>query len=344
MFKQLEGARLGIFIFFGTVLLVLSIFLVGSKESLFVSTIKIKTYFSSIEGLKTGAPVRLSGYDIGNVSAIELADDNSGRVLIEMNINIDLRHLIRLDSEASIETEGLVGKKLVAISPGSPDLEVIQNGGFIKSKNPLNIAAIIEETTATLSYLKTMTKEFAEISQKINTGEGSLGKLINDDKLYSSAVSITKTAEKSLDSMTTKLSEITDFIVGFGDNLKNIIKNADDAMTDIKEIVKSVDNGEGLVGSLIKDKSMVDSVRAMVNNLALTAKNANVATVKLAENMEALKHNWLFKSYFEERGYWDVLEYEKNIEAKLQEVKTQNLILDKKIKEMLDLEKKLDNR
>ncbi|MCX7875210.1 MAG: hypothetical protein N2321_03465, partial [Melioribacteraceae bacterium] len=60
MLKQLEGARLGIFIFLGTVLLVISIFLLGNKEKLFTQTIEIKTYFDQIEGLKPGAPVRLS--------------------------------------------------------------------------------------------------------------------------------------------------------------------------------------------------------------------------------------------------------------------------------------------
>lgn len=344
MFKQLEGARLGIFIFLGTVLLVVSIFLIGSKESLFVSTIKIKTYFESIEGLKTGAPVRLSGYDIGNVSSIELADDNSGRVLVILDIQDNMRHLIRLDSKAAVETEGIVGKKLVTITPGSPNLDVIQDYGFIKSKSPLNISAVIDEAKQTLGYLKVIAEDFSEMSAKVNSGEGTLGKLINDDQLYNATVSITKTADKSLDSLTTKFSEISDYIVSFGENLKSIINNADETMISVKNIVTSIENGEGVAGALLKDKSMTDSVKSMITNFTRTAKNVDIATVKLAENMEALKHNWLFKSYFEERGYWDVSEYQKEIDAKLQEIQTQKLILDSKINEMKELQKKLDNR
>jgi len=80
MFKQLEGARLGLFVFLGTVLIVLSIFLIGNRESLFVTSITINSRFESVEGLKTGAPVRLSGYTIGSVNSISLADDTTGKL------------------------------------------------------------------------------------------------------------------------------------------------------------------------------------------------------------------------------------------------------------------------
>ena len=92
MLRYLKGARLGLFIFLGTVCLVIAIFLIGSKEALFISSITLKTKFTRVEGLKTGAPVRLSGYTIGSVSNIELADDTSGNVLVTMNVDKNIRH------------------------------------------------------------------------------------------------------------------------------------------------------------------------------------------------------------------------------------------------------------
>ena len=86
MLKNLEGARLGIFVFIGTVLIVLSIFLIGNRESLFVSSITVKAYFKTVEGLRNGAPVRMSGYDIGSVKSISLASDTTGRVVVNMRI------------------------------------------------------------------------------------------------------------------------------------------------------------------------------------------------------------------------------------------------------------------
>lgn len=342
MLKQLEGARLGIFIFIGTILLVISIFMLGSKENLFIRTIEVKTYFNQIEGLKPGAPVRLSGYDIGSVSSISLVDEQSGNVEVKMRIDNRLKHFIRLDSRAAVETEGLVGKKIISISPGPPNLAVIDEGGIIQSKDPINIASIVEESEAVISYLRDLTKDLSEIVRKVNQGEGTIGKIVNDDRLYNAAVRITNNADKSLTVLTERLSEITDIIVNTSGSIEAIVANVDTAIFDARNLLNRVEQGEGALGLLIADQSVADSIQIIINNLVKTSDDTRLATSRLAENMEALKYNWLFKSYFEQRGYWDKAEFEKQIDAKLIELKKQNEILDRKIQELVDLEKKLN--
>jgi len=341
MFKHFEGARLGIFIFLGTVLLVISIFLIGNKESLFVSSISIKSYFNRVEGLKSGAPVRLSGYDIGNVSNITLASDTSGRVEVIMNIDNDVKHFIRLDSKASIETEGLVGKKIVSISPGSHEAEIISEGGIVQSVSPVNIAEIIGETQETMAYVKSMMKDFSEIVSKVNQGDGTIGRLINDDELYESTVIITQDADKSLNAITQKIAEVSDFILDISGGFASIVSNVDTAAANVKMLVDNINSGEGVIGSLISDKSAYDSVQVVIRNLVSTTEEAMLGAARFAENMEALKHNWLFKNYFEQRGYWDKTAYQNEIDQKLKDLKIQNQLLDQKIQEMLDLEEKL---
>jgi len=342
MLKNLEGARLGIFIFFGTVLLVFSIFLLGNKEKLFTGTTEIKAYFDQIEGLKPGAPVRLSGYDIGSVSSIALVNGKSGNVEVLMRIDNDLKHFIRLDSKAAVETEGLVGKKIITITPGSEGMAEIEEGGVVKSKNPLNISAIMEQTESTISYLKDLTKNLSEVIGKVNQGEGTVGKLVNDDQLYKNAVSITRNADKSLTAVTDKLNSLSDIIVDMTGNIKSIITNVDDAITDVRSVVNKINNGEGTIGALVSDKKIADSVKTVISNLAKTSDYARIATSSLADNMEALKHNWLFKGYFEERGYWSQSEYEKAIDLQLKELKKQQEILDEKMKTLSEMESKLD--
>lgn len=344
MLKQLEGARLGIFIFLGTILLILAIFLLGSKEKLFTNTIEIKAYFDQIEGLKSGAPVRLSGYDIGSVSSVSFANDASAKVEVKMRIVNDLKHLIRIDSEASIETEGLVGKKIVAITPGSTDAAEVASGGVIKSKTPMNIAKIIEETESVMGYMKDLTKDFSEIFAKVNQGKGSIGKLVNDEQLYKSAVSVTQSADKSMNTITKRLDEISDIIVNTSGSLKSIVGNVDATINDLRNILSNIKNGEGVLGKLISDKKMADSVSSVIRNLVKTADQTRIATSSLAENMEALKHNWLFKSYFEERGYWNQSEYEKAIDLQLGELKKQQQIVDEKMKELKELELRLQKK
>jgi len=344
MLKQLEGARLGIFIFLGTILLVLAIFLLGSKEKLFTSTIEIKAYFDQIEGLKSGAPVRLSGYDIGSVSSVSFANNASAKVEVKMRIVNDLKHLIKFDSEASIETEGLVGKKIVAITPGSSDAAEVMNGGVIKSKTPMNIAKIIEETESVMGYMKDLTKDFSEIFAKVNQGKGSIGKLVNDEQLYKSAVNVTQSADKSMNTITKRLDEISDIIVNTSGSLKSIVGNVDVTINDLRNILSNVKNGEGVLGKLISDKKMADSISSVIHNLVKTSDQTRIATSSLAENMEALKHNWLFKSYFEERGYWNQSEYEKAIDLQLSELKKQQEAVDQKMKELKELETRLQKK
>ena len=344
MLKQLEGARLGIFIFFGTVFLVISIFLLGSKEKLFTTTIEIKAYFSQIEGLKSGAPVRLSGYDIGSVNSISFSHDSTAKVEVSMRIDNALKHFVHLDSEAAIETEGLVGKKIVTITAGGADANEITDGGTIRSKNPVNVSAIIEETQGIMANIKDLSKDFSEIFAKINQGEGSIGKLVNDQGLYNSAVNLTKSADKSMSVITNRLDEIADIIVQTSGSLKSIIGNIDSATVDVRSLIHRVNKGEGALGALVGDKNISDSVKIMIRNLVKTSDDARIATSSLAENMEALKHNWLFKSYFEERGFWNRSEYDKALELQLTELKKQQDILDKKIAELKELESKRDTK
>jgi len=83
-----------------------------------------------------------------------------------------------------------------------------------------------------------------------------------------------------------------------------------------------------------------DSVRfaAILTGLREVTEQSRIAASRLAENMEALKHNWLFKSYFEDRGYWDAEEYENVLDEKTQELNDKIELLDKKIEELKSLE------
>lgn len=342
MLKQFEGARLGIFIFLGTVFLVLAILLLGNKESMFVSTIKIKAYFTRVEGLKKGAPVRLSGYDIGSVSDINLANDTTGRVEVLMRIDKSYVKFIRIDSKASIETEGLVGKMLVTISPGSQGKEIIGEGGTIQAKAPINLAEIFSETNAIMINVKNLTKDFSDVVFKINSGDGSIGKLVNDDMLYKSVTQVVQSADKSLNLITDRMNEISTMISGLYGNMQNISSNIEGASKDVKDMVGDVKAGKGMIGALLNDNKSYDSVKTIINNFTSASSNVVKISEKFSENMEALKHNWLFKSYFEQRGYWDKADFEKELDKKLKDIKEQTEKLDSKIIEMQKLEKGID--
>lgn len=344
MLKHLEGAKLGLFIFIGTVLLVLSIFLVGSKDALFSDNIYIKSYFDNVEGLRTGAAVRLNGLNVGSVSDVRLMEMNQYRVEVTMRINKDVKQFIRLDSEASIETEGIIGSKIVVITPGSKENATIDDGGVIMSQAAVNMNQIISETQDIMLYMKELTKEFAEVLEKVNKGEGTIGKLVNDDKLYFETVNIVKSADTSLHTMVDRLERMSGFIIGLGSSVEEIVGNVDSAAIDLRDLIGRIEKGEGALGALIADESVYDSIKTVIHNLTQTTYAAKTGTEAFAENMEALKHNWLFKKYFEERGYWSKTDYEQKMDSQIKMIEESRKELELKLQELRNLESKYSDQ
>lgn len=341
MFKDLTGAKLGIFIFFGSVLLVIGIFMLGNKDQLFVSTFTVRAYFQNTEGLRNGASVRFGGIDVGAVKSIKIMADTSGRVEVSMRIKQEVRRFIKKDSRASIETEGLVGNKVVIITMGSDRADIVEDNGIILSKEPLSFADVIEETQGILSYTKEMTKNLSDIVEKVNKGEGTIGKILNDEELYRAATSITKSADRNLTAITDDMRKIIALFDDLGKGVETIVKNTNSVVAEIDTLLQGVSEGKGVLGSLLTDRGTEGkSINKILDNFVQISEDTKLSASRLAENMEALKHNWLFKSYFEQRGYWDKAEFEERIDAKLIELNEKINLLDKKIAELKSLEKK----
>ena len=327
--KNMSAVRLGLFVFIGAVLLVITIFLIGQKSSLFSSTFTVKAYFKDVQGLRSGTNVRLSGIDIGTVQKVAIVDDTTGRVEVDMNLQTDIKRFIRTDTKATIETEGLVGNKVVVLKIGSSTAEPVKDGGYIQSEEPLGFSAIIAQTEGIMKYTKDMTKDLSEIVGRVNRGEGSIGKLLTDEELYNNATSLTRQADESLKNITDELNRVTALFDTLGTGVKISIKNVNNIVGNIDTIITNVNRGKGVLGALLVSGKYDTTISGTMVNIQKTSEDARLAASRLAENMEALKHNWLFKSYFENRGYWDKAEYEDEIDVKMKN-------LDQKIKILND--------
>ena len=256
-----------------------------------------------------------------------------------MRLLTDIKRFIRKDTQAEIQTEGLVGNKFVSLKIGEAMGEEVEEGGSILAKDPVSFADIIEETQGIMAYTKQMTEDFAGIVRKINSGEGTIGKVINDDKLYYAATDLTESAGKSLNSITGELNTVTEQFKKLGNQVQSVVNNINEVVTGVDTLLYNVSMGKGVVGSLLVEGTPEDStMKETFQNLSDLMSESKSAASKLAENMEALKHNWLFKSYFEDRGYWDTEEYEKEIDSKTQELNQKIMLLDKKIEELKTLE------
>lgn len=337
----LSGAKLGIFIFIGSTLLVLGIFMLGNKEALFKPTFIVKAYFRNIEGLRNGAPVKLSGIDAGAVQNIKVVGDTVSSIEVTMRLLKEIGHFIRVDTQAEIQTEGLVGNKYVSLRIGDSKSELVKDGGVIRAKEPVSFADIIEETQGIMGYTREMTKDLSEIINRINAGEGTVGKIFTDDALYYAATDLTKSADKSLNSITAELNIITEQYKSLGVSVASAVDNINRVVVGVDTLLYNTAKGRGVLGSLLVEGTSADSsFQSLVVNLKEISEESKIAATRLSENMEALKYNWLFKSYFEQRGYWDAAEYEKEIDRKTKELDEKIELLNRKIDELKSLESK----
>jgi phospholipid/cholesterol/gamma-HCH transport system substrate-binding protein len=333
--------RLGIFLFLGFLLFAIGIFMIGKRGAMFGSSFKVKANFANVQGLRNGALVRLNGIDVGSVSSIKIVPDTTGRVEVTMDLTEDIRRFIRTDSKASIETEGLVGNKVVVLEAGSSTAEVVSDGGYIQTVEQPSFGALLNQTQGVVEYTKEMTKSLAEITQKVNKGEGSLGKLLNDSRLYNNAADLTLQASTSLKGITTELQQVTDLFNKLGVGVEKVVNNVNSTASRLDTIMTGVQAGKGILGQVLVNGSRYDSIFAVtMQNINTTSEAARLAASRMAENMEALKHNWLFKGYFENRGYWDKAEYQDEINKSLKELQDKIKIINDRIDELKKLEGK----
>ena len=231
--------------------------MLGQKNSLFSSTFNVKAYFNDVQGIQSGATVRLSGISVGSVKKITIVNDASGRVEVSMNLQTDIQRFIRTDTKATIETEGLVGNKVIVLKIGSSAAEQVRDGGYIQSEEPIGFSAIIAETEGTMQYTKAMTRDLADIVGRVNKGEGTIGKLLKDEGLYNNAVGLTRRADQSLKSITDELTGVVGVFDTLGQGVKNVVKNVNSVVSNVDTIIININKGRGVLGTLSQTVNMI---------------------------------------------------------------------------------------
>jgi len=170
--------RLGLFVAGGLVLFVLAIFIIGKQKNLFNPVYRLTCTFYNVSGLQVGNNIRFSGINVGTVDNISIINDSTVRV--DMSVKKEVKQFIKTDSEVAIGSEGLIGDRLLIITQGSADAQLAQEGQRLTSKEPVETDAIMASLQVTAGNAEVITQQLAEIMIKINGGEGTLGRLIQD--------------------------------------------------------------------------------------------------------------------------------------------------------------------
>ncbi len=307
-----NNIRLGLFVIIGTILLVVASYLIGNNKSMFSKTFSISAKFNNVNGLILGNNVRFSGIVVGTVKDIEMESDTL--IKVRMAIEEKMQQYIKNDAIATIGSDGLVGSMIINIIPGKNNAPLVQDNDEISSYSRIATEDMLSTLNVTNENAAMLTADLLKVSQSLTKGKGTMGRLLNDTVMASNlekiVINLKLTSEQAniafakLNKMvnTIDLKESTAGILLSdtisGNQMRQVIANLQSTSLKMEEItkevqvlVKNVKEGEGALDYLTKDTLLVQKLDATLNNI-------ESGTEKFDENMEALKHNFLFKGYF----------------------------------------------
>lgn len=310
-----DSVKLGMFVLTGIVVLILTLYMIGKNRGMFTDSFELKTHFRAVNGLISGNNVRYAGIEIGAVESVVFLNDTT--IEVNMNIQTKMRGIIRRNAVASLGTDGLIGNRVVNIFPGLGEAPLANVGDVLPSQEEVstdamlrtlthtndNIAAIAEDLRITVHHVNTsaqLTRLLDDLSLSNNL-KASLQHLHETTEQTSALMSdVNRTFAKATKNEGTLATLFTDTTLArqFKQTLQNIQTvegNADRLVQNLNQVISSVDKdlnqNKGTIGVLLKDSTLSNGLRHTLNNV-------EESTEALKLNMEALKHNFLFRGYF----------------------------------------------
>ena len=318
--KNKRAVIVGIFILVGLGLLITIILIMGGQRKSFASTITVKALFHDVSGLQQGNNIWLAGVKVGTVKNISFNPDS--KVLVSMSILSSMRPYIHKDSKAKIGSESLIGNKIIVLTEGSQQSPVIQQGDILEIQPTINTEDMMTTLQQNNRNLLAITTDLKGLTQGLANGQGSLGKLLQDESLVNSlqktlntlsvAASNAQSFASDLSSYTSKLQAkgslanelVTDTIVF--NRLRSSVMKLHEIAQSAQEIVNNLDKtSSDLNGSLHSTSSplgvMLNDPQAALD-LKTTLSNLNLASKKMDEDFEAAQHNFLLKGFFRKKA------------------------------------------
>ncbi|MCA0154250.1 MlaD family protein [Winogradskyella vincentii] len=308
-----QKARLGLFVILGTIIFVVAVYLIGQRQNMFNKTFTISSYFQNVNGLQRGNNVRYSGINIGTVRDISMLNDST--IKVDMNIQERIISHIKKNAIATIGSDGLVGNMIVNIVPGRGHAELINNGDTIESFSKIGADDILSTLSVGSENAAILTADLIDVTSAMLHGKGTVGLLLNDTVMAQDLKSSVNNLKIASYHASQTIDELKDIIASLktndnsvlgmimndtisGEKLKNVVDNLEASSVEIEKVISQANtfiedakNSEGAYNYIVNDTSLVNSLKS-------TLKNIDEGTAKFNENMEAMKHNFLFKGYF----------------------------------------------
>ncbi|GAA4273396.1 MlaD family protein [Aquimarina gracilis] len=307
-----QKLKVGVFVVVGTLLLIAALYSIGNRQNLFGSNIRILSVFTNVNGLELGNNVRYSGINVGTVSKIKMVSDH--QIIVEMLIQEHIGQHIKKDAVATIGSDGLVGNMIVNIIPRESKKLPVVSGDTIQSYSKIGTDDMLTTLNVTNENAALLTADLLKITTQILEGKGTLGLLINDSIMANDLKRTIYELRKASSGASMAITELNDIISSINNNesvagvllndsisgqkMKTIVTNLEQSSINITEVsqnlntvVNDIKEGEGAINYLSNNPDLVKQIDATMSNI-------EAGTQRFNENMEALKHHFLFRGYF----------------------------------------------
>ena len=272
--KQLRWSQLkvGITVLIALTALAVIIFMIGGGGGgLFTSKILLTSNFDNASGLRVGAPVRLQGVDIGNVVAIRVVP-NKPLTPVEVAMKVNTRYLtsLRTDAVTSLETAGVLGETFVEIDSAQARGSQVRSGAVLATREHPDFQDVVRSSQSTLQNMDALLKRLDRIVAFVESGQGSIGKLIYDPTLYGRLNS-------TLNEFQTVVSEVSQGKGSIGKLVASdeLYNKANGSVDQLNKILDEVQQGKGSAGKFLKDPALYDNANQTVANVRKITEDIN---------------------------------------------------------------------
>jgi phospholipid/cholesterol/gamma-HCH transport system substrate-binding protein len=311
----------GLFIVIGITLFALGIFLVGSRHEAFAHHVFLYTEFTELDGIAKGSKVQVAGMDAGQVARIDVPNSPSDRFRVQMRIDERFHGLVRTDSVVTVDTEGVVGNTFLTIHPGTPSATIAQADTVLQSRPPVNIADLLSNGLGVMNDADATLKQ---VGGKINVvldsandaignandllvglkgGRGPAGMLLRDEKVAGQIRDTLSNVQSTTSNLKQASAEVSTIVADV--QQRQFPQKLDDTITQIRSVAAQGNDTMEQVHQSVAQALGPDAYGVTAGqNISQALSNVNTATGNMAEDMEALKHNFIFKGFFHHRGYF----------------------------------------
>lgn len=308
-----RAVLVGLFVTVGILFLIAGILMVGNVHDTFKRKMQIVSVFNDVSGLQKGNNVFFSGVKIGTVSNLRFYGES--QVAVSINIETKAQHYIRKDAMVKISSDGLIGNKILVIYGGTELSEEVMEGDTLKVEKTFTSEDMINTLQENNKNILAITSDFKIVSKKLVAGEGTIGKLLNDNTVYtniSAATASLQAASFKAQKLMNALSEfssglnkkgtlandlVTDTVVfnSMKASIFGLQKIADTATVFIISLKEAIKNPNTPIGVLLHDEKGGTQVKAIIKNLEQSSQ-------KLDTDLEAVQHSFFLKHYFKKKA------------------------------------------